>query len=67
MLQADPEDTPCMLQDFPIPEAKLIQLAQELFAKEAGVTDDSLLSDDFRRASATLFMCSSCVWPHASA
>jgi hypothetical protein len=38
------------LQDFPIPEAKLIQLAQELFAKEAGVTDDTLLADDFRCA-----------------
>ena len=37
-----------MLQDFRIPENKLIQLAQELFAKDAGVTDESLLADDFR-------------------
>ena len=50
LLHADHQNTPCVLQDFPIPEAKLIQLAQELFAKEAGVSDDSLLSDDFRHA-----------------
>lgn len=50
MLHAVHEDMPYVPQEFPIPEAKLIQLAQELFAKEAGVTDDSLLSDDFRRA-----------------
>jgi hypothetical protein len=43
-----PATLPGTTSDFPIPEAKLIQLAQELFAKEAGVTDDSLLSDDFR-------------------
>jgi hypothetical protein len=51
MLHADHEHALCVSQDFPIPEAKLIQLAQELFAKEAGVSDDSLLSDDFRHAS----------------
>lgn len=38
----------CCMQDFPIPEAKLIQLAQELFAKDSGVSDESLLADDFR-------------------
>lgn len=36
------------MQDFAIPEAKLVQLAQELFAKESGVSDDTLLADDFR-------------------
>jgi hypothetical protein len=50
MLHDDHDQMQRMPQEFPIPEAKLIQLAQELFAKEAGVSDDSLLSDDFRRA-----------------
>lgn len=36
------------MQDFPISEAELIQLAQKLFAEDAGVTDESLLAEDFR-------------------
>lgn len=35
-------------QEFAISEDKLIQLAKDLFAKESGLADESLLADDFR-------------------
>ncbi len=37
-----------LLQEFPISEDKLIELAKELFAKESGLKDESLLADGFR-------------------
>ena len=35
-------------QAFSIPEERLIHLAKELFEKDAGVGDESLLAPDFR-------------------
>jgi hypothetical protein len=46
------ERTPALLpgtaSEFPISEEELIQLAQKLFAEDAGVADESLLAEDFR-------------------
>ena len=39
---------PRCAQTFAIPEERLIELAKELFAKDAGVGDESLLAPDFR-------------------
>ena len=36
------------LQDFPIGEEKLIELAKKLHESGTGVKDDSLLAPDFR-------------------
>lgn len=48
MQEVAPATLPGTVKDFPIAEDKLIQLAKDLFAKDSGLQDESLLADDFR-------------------